>query len=43
MLPSPKFIITIENREYMSMMKEKLAEIKRVYRGFDLSISGVIS
>ena len=30
-LPSPKLIITIQDREYISMMKEKLAEIKRFW------------
>jgi len=40
-LPSPrifrKLILIIENREYMSMMKEKLAEIKDVYRNLKLA------
>jgi len=30
-LPSSKLIIILENREYMAMLKEKLAEIKGVY------------
>jgi len=34
-----KIIVILENKEYMSMMKEKLTEIKRVYR--DLKLSSV--
>jgi len=36
-LPSSKLIIILENLEYMSMMKEKLLEIKRFYRNLKLS------
>lgn len=31
-LPSPKLIITIQDNEYMGIMKEKLAEVMRFYR-----------
>jgi hypothetical protein len=36
-LPSSKLIIILENRDYMAGMKEKLAEIKGVYRSLKLS------
>ena len=32
MLPSPKLILTLENRDYMLGMKEKMAEILRFYK-----------
>ena len=32
-----KLILILENREYMAMMKEKLAEIKRACRGLEFS------
>jgi len=37
MLPSPTLIITIENWEYMTTMKEKLLGIKEIYRNLRLS------
>jgi len=36
-LPSSKLIIILENRDYMTMLKEKLLEIKRGYRSLKLS------
>jgi len=36
LLPSPKLIIILENRDYMAGLKEKLAEIKGVYRSLKL-------
>jgi len=36
-LPSSKLIITLENRDYMAIMKEKLLEIKRFYRNLELA------
>jgi len=40
-LPSSKLIIILENRDYMAMMKEKLAEIKGVYRNLRLAPVGI--
>jgi len=37
LLPSSKLIIILENKDYMAMMKEKLAEIKGVYRSMRLA------
>jgi len=37
LLPSPKLIIILENKEYIAIMKEKLLEIKRFYRDSELS------
>jgi len=39
-LPSSKIIIILENKEYMSMVKEKLLDIKRVYKGLKLTPIG---
>jgi len=39
MLPFSKLIITIENRDYMAGMREKLAEIKQFYGNLKLSPS----
>jgi len=36
-LPSSKINILLENKEYMTMMKEKLLEIKRIYRNLELA------
>jgi len=36
LLPSSKLIIILENRDYMTMMKEKLAEIKWFYGNLKL-------
>jgi len=36
----PKVIIILQHKNYMSMMKEELAEIKRVYRSLNLSPVG---
>jgi len=33
-LLSPKIIITLENKDYMNMMEEKLVEIKEMCRTF---------
>jgi hypothetical protein len=37
LLPSSKIIIILEDWNYISMIKEKLLEIKRVYRNLKLS------
>jgi len=34
-------LIILENKDYMTMMKEKLAEIKGVYRSLKLSPAGL--
>ena len=34
LLPSPKLIIILENRDYIAKMKEKLLEIKQNYKNF---------
>ena len=36
-LPSSKLIIILENKDYMTMMKEKLIEIKQVCRSLKLT------
>ena len=36
-LPSSTINILLENREYMAMVKEKVAEIKRVCEGLKLA------
>ena len=38
-LPSSKLIIILENRDYMTMMKKKLAEIKEVYKSLQFTPS----
>jgi len=32
LVPGSNFIITLENQEYMAMLREKLLEIKQSYR-----------
>ena len=39
MLPSSKLIITIEDKDYMVGMREKLIEIKQFYKNLNLSSS----
>ena len=41
-LPSSTIIITLENQEYMAMMKEKLAEIKEAYKNPSLSPISIV-
>jgi hypothetical protein len=36
LLPSSKLIIILENRDYMANLKEKLTEIKQIYRSLQL-------
>jgi len=36
-----KLTLILENQEYMAMMKEKVKELKRVYRGLKLTPQGI--
>jgi hypothetical protein len=40
-LANQDFLIILENRDYIAMMKEKLAEIKGVYKNLKLAPVGI--